>query len=101
MGALDAARKLGRDIGETLSIAGFDAPCGMELPPYGITALRQDTGQLARDAVQILKRMIDTDDLFSGCCNPSDGVSCTHFDQTASYGKVKHLQKKMPDDWRD
>ena len=34
----------------------------MELPPYGITALRQDTGQLARDAVQILKRMIDTDD---------------------------------------
>ena len=62
MGALDAARKLGRDIGETLSIAGFDAPCGMELPPYGITALRQDTGQLTRDAVQILKRMIDTDD---------------------------------------
>ena len=81
MGALDAARKLGRDIGETLSIAGFDAPCGMDLPPYGITALRQDTGQLARDAVQILKRMIDTDD------------RCTHFDQTASYRKVKHLQK--------
>ena len=62
MGARDAARKLGRDNGARLTIAGFDARWGMELPPYGITALRQDTGQLTRDAVQILKRMIDTDD---------------------------------------
>lgn len=62
MGAVDAARALGLKVGQDVSITGFDAPCGMEMPSYGITALHQDTALLADDAVRLLLDMIETGD---------------------------------------
>lgn len=62
MGAVDAARHLGLEVGKDLSITGFDAPCGMEMPSYGITALHQDIELLAEDAVRVLLEMIRTPD---------------------------------------
>lgn len=60
MGAVDAARKLGLTVGKDISITGFDAPCGMEMPSYGITSLHQDVELLAEDAVRVLMEMIHT-----------------------------------------
>lgn len=60
MGAVDAARSLGFEVGKDLSITGFDAPCGMEMPSYGITALHQNTEQLSRDAVRVLKNVLES-----------------------------------------
>lgn len=60
MGALDAARELGFAVGTELSITGFDAACGMDMPSYGVTALHQDMRQLAQDAVEVLQGAIST-----------------------------------------
>lgn len=62
MGAVDAARSLGLVVGRDVSITAFDAPCGMEMPSYGITALHQNVPLLAEDAVRILLDMIETGD---------------------------------------
>lgn len=62
LGVIDVAREKGLRVGEDISITGFEAPGGVQLPAYSLTVLRQDIHQLAEDAVNILLEQIEKPD---------------------------------------
>lgn len=62
-GVIDAVRRCSKlRLGEDISVAGYDAPIIADLEGYSMTALSQQTGQLAVDAVELLLEMIERPD---------------------------------------
>lgn len=62
LGFIDTAREMGLRVGEDISITGFDAPCSVRLPAYGLTVLHQNIHTLAADAIHLLLELIDHPD---------------------------------------
>ncbi|MEG2338800.1 MAG: substrate-binding domain-containing protein, partial [Clostridium sp.] len=59
LGAIDFAKDFGLKVGSDISITGFYAPVGVDLPAYSLTCLKQDIQGLADDAVNLLIAKIE------------------------------------------
>lgn len=60
LGVIDAARAAGRKLGKEVSVTGFYAPNGVDLPAYGLTTLRQDIHALAHGAAELLTARMES-----------------------------------------
>lgn len=59
LGIIDVAKEMDIKLGEDLSITGFFAPVGVDLPAYSLTCFVQDIEGLAQDAIDLLLEQID------------------------------------------